>query len=127
MTLKAEKSKAAVMEALLAGPYTPGAMDPNAPAVHLLKADGVPIITRNVGKNSAAVLCHELHDTTLTADQVKQARQQGLTAALQWHRHEPPKNWPDLIKAIECPFARDEAAEYLRGIMQRARFVASLQ
>jgi hypothetical protein len=113
------------MDALLAGPYTPDAMDQNAPAVHLLKSDGIPIVSKNIGKAGAVVMHHELLATELSAEQIKAARQKGLALALKWHRHEPTKTWPDLLKAIECPFERDEASEYLRGIMQRARVIAS--
>lgn len=125
MTAIAERAKAAVMEALLAGPYTPDRMDQHAPAVHLLKHEGIPIVSKNVGKAGAVVIQHELLPTDLTADQIKAARQKGLAKALKWHRHESAKAWPDLLKAIECPFERDEATEYLRGIMQRARVIAS--
>jgi hypothetical protein len=36
-----EQSKAAALEQLLAGPWAPDPSDPRAPAVHLLKAEGV--------------------------------------------------------------------------------------
>lgn len=115
-------AKAAALEALLDGPFTPKRLDPRIPAIQLLKRDGVPVVTRNAGKG---VLVHELIETDLQPGEIKVRRSQGLTMGLRWHRREPVATWPDLIASIPCPFARDEASEYLRGIMQRINFVRS--
>jgi hypothetical protein len=118
-----ESAKAAAMEALLAGPWTPDDGDQRAPAVHLLKRDGVPVVSRNIGKGWRVVMQHSLVDTALTADEIKARRSEGLNEALRWHRREATSAWPSLLQSIPCPFARDEASEYLRGIMQRMQTV----
>jgi hypothetical protein len=119
-----ESKKAEAMEALLAGPFQPDPMDPRAPAIHLLKRDGVPIVSTNVGKHGQVVMVHQLVDTVLQPQEVQARRTQGLAEALRWHRREPMSTWKDLVEGIACPFARDEASEYLRGIIQRSRVLA---
>jgi len=114
-----EQSKAAALEQLLAGPWVPERSDPRAPAVHLLKSDGVPIVSREVRRGDEVRTEHRLTTTDLSPDQIKAARSAGLTQALRWHRSEPPSHWPALVKSIPCPFARDEAKEYLAGITVR--------
>lgn len=116
-----EESKVAALEQLLAGPWVPEPTDPRAPAVHLLKSDGVPIVSREVRRGDEVRTEHRLIDTDQSPEQIKAARSAGLTQALRWHRREDPKNWPELVKAIPDPFAQDEAKQYLAGITLRAR------
>lgn len=116
-------AKAQALEQMLAGPWAPEPTDPLAPAVHLLKADGVPIVSREVKRGDVVRLEHRLIDTDMTPEQIKAARLVGLAKALNWHRREPSTTWPDLVKGIDCPFARDEAKTYLAGITIRARYV----
>lgn len=118
-----EQAKAAALEALLQGPFTPDPTDTRAPAIHLLKAEGVPIVSREVKQAGQVRTQHRLVDTDLQPHEVKARRQEGLKLGLQWHRRENPTAWPDLVKAIPCPFTQDEAKHYLAGITLRARFV----
>jgi hypothetical protein len=118
-----EKAKAAALEALLAGPWKPDRLDPRVPALHLLKRDGVPVVSINVGKGGRVELEHRLIETALQADEVKARRREGLAMALRCHRREPVSDWKGLLDAIPCPFTKDEASEYLRGIIQRSRSV----
>jgi hypothetical protein len=118
-----ESRNAEAMEALLAGPFKPDALDPRAPAIHLLKRDGVPIVSNNVGKKGDVVMVHQLIETDLQPHEVKAQRGEGLNLAMKWHRCEPVSKWKGLIDSIECPFAKDEASEYLRGMIQRIRFI----
>lgn len=115
-------AKAAALEALLDGPFKPDPMDPRIPAIQLLKRDGIPVVSRNTGRG---VMVHELIATDLQPHEVKARRGEGLTMGLHWHRREPVAAWPELIAAIPCPFARDEAGEYLRTIMQRMNIARS--
>ncbi len=91
--------------------------------VYALKKEGVPVVSEPAG----ARLRHRILDTTLRADEVLARRRQGLSSALRWQRSEKPSDWPMLLQTLECPFARDEAAEYLRGIVKRQKVVDSMQ
>lgn len=122
--MKTEKAKAAALEALLDGPFIPEPSDARAAAIHLLKGDGLPIVSREVKKGDAIRTEHKLIDTTLDADAIKAARSKGLAKALRWHRREKESAWPGLVKEIECSFAQDEAKQYLAGIIQRGRIKA---
>lgn len=117
-----EQSKAAALEQLLAGPWVPERGDPRAPAVHLLKADGVAVVSREVRRGDVVLTEHRLIETDQAPDQIKAARSAGLTQALRWHRSEPPGEWPQLVKGIPCPFARDEAKAYLASITLRMHY-----
>ncbi len=122
MTFKAtEEAKAGALEALAEGRFKPESTDPRASAVYLLKSEGVPIISRNVGKGSLIVMEHELVETALNAEEIKARRTEGLAMALAWHRRESEKAWRSLLESIPCPFAKDAASEYLRGIMARVK------
>lgn len=118
--------KAQALEILQGGPWAPEPLDPRAPAVHLLKRDGHPIVSRNVGKFGQLQMEHRLIATDLTAEQIRVRRQEGLEMALYWHRHDAQKTWPGLVESIPCPFARDEAGEYLRAIILRSRVAVQM-
>lgn len=118
-----EQAKAEALEALLAGPFTPEPTDTRAPAIHILKAEGVPIVSREVKQGGQIRTQHRLVETRLQPHEIKARRREGLAMGLQWHRRENPTVWPELVKAIPCPFAQDEAKHYLAGITLRARFV----
>jgi hypothetical protein len=117
--VKAGAEKATVISALV----TRGVMsdEPFSVWVYMLKRDGVPVITEPAGNK----LKHRIVQTSLSVAEIKQRRAQGLNEGMRCHRYEDPKAWPALIEAIDCVFARDEAAEYLRSILKRQRVVDS--
>lgn len=116
-----ETAKAAALEALLAGPWAPDPTDSRAPAVHLLKREGVPVVSREVKRGGQVRTEHRLIETDLQPDAIRKARQEGLAMALRWHRREPADNWVELVKGITCPFQQDEAKTYLAGIKLRGQ------
>lgn len=89
---------------------------------YLAKRRGEPIVTRKTD----AGMVHERIDTALEPQEILARRQQGLREAMRFHRHENPRDWLELVEAIPCPFARDEAQEYLRGILIRSRTIAAM-
>lgn len=113
--------KARVISALLTDGVTSD--HPLSQWVYILKKDGIPIVSEAAGPR----LKHRILDTTLRPDEVLARRRQGLASALRWQRSENPAVWPELLQSIPCPFARDEAAEYLRGIVRRQKVVDSMQ
>lgn len=120
-----EAMKALALEALMAGPWQPGPGDPLASIAYLLKRDGVPVVSRNVGKGGRLSMVHELIDTGLDAEEIRASRQAGLAEAMRLQRWRPVSDWKESLDTIHCPFARDEAAEYLRGIVYRMRFAGA--
>ena len=117
------QAKAAALEALLDGPFTPQPTDARAPAIHVLKSHGVPIVSREVTQRGQVLIEHRMLDTTMTPEAVKAARQKGLAFALRLHRKVSMDSWGSLIKEIACPFEQDEAKQYLAGIVVRARHI----
>jgi len=91
--------------------------------VYALKKEGVPVVSEPAG----AKLRHTVVETALQPSEVIARRREGLAEALRWQRFESPSAWPGLLQSIQCPFARDEAAEYLRGIVKRQRVVDSMR
>jgi hypothetical protein len=118
-----EQAKTAALEALLQGPFTPDPTDTRAPAIHLLKAEGVPIVSREVKQDGKLRMQHRMIETALQPNEIRARRQEGLAMGLTWHRHEKPIDWPALVRSIPCPFAQDEAKQYLAGITLRARYI----
>lgn len=116
-----ETMKAAALEALIAGPWIPARTDPAAPAVHLLKADGLPIVSREVRQGDVVLVEHRLIESDLAPDQIKAQRRAGMALALAWHRRESPDQWPALVRGIPDQFAQDEAKQYLASITIRGR------
>lgn len=85
--------------------------------VYMLKKEGVPVISEANGNR----LKHRIIDTSLRPNDILARRREGLSDALHWHRTENPSAWPSLLESIDCPFARDEAADYLRSLIRRQR------
>lgn len=119
--MSVETMKAAALECLMSGPWVPSRTDPAAPAIHLLKADGLPIVSREVQVEGFFLTEHRLIDSDLSPDQIKAQRRAGLAFALRWHRSEPADHWPELVRTIPDQFARDEAKQYLASITIRGR------
>ncbi len=119
--MTAATAKTQALEALQAGPVPADKIAGGG--VYLLKAAGFPVVT----DREKSGLVHRLVDAGgLCHEAIRQARQRGMTQALRWHRRETPSSWAKLIEALTCPFERDAAADYLRGIVSRARAAASL-
>ncbi len=91
--------------------------------VYVLKKEGVPIISEPAGTK----LRHKIIETALRPEEVIARRQRGLASAIRWQRHENPAAWARLLESMPCPFAKDEAADYLRGIVKRQKVVDSMQ
>ncbi len=91
--------------------------------VYVLKKEGAPIVSEPAGTK----LRHRVADTALRPNEIVARRREGLNMAMRWHRFEAPKAWARLLESIPCPFAKDEAADYLRGIVQRQKVVDQIQ
>jgi hypothetical protein len=113
--------KTMAADALKVGPVRLPSVDPLVRGVYLLKREGVPVVSHNEGKGGRIELVHQLVETALRPEEVQARRREGLQMALAWHRREPMDAWKGLLDSIPCPFAKDDAAEYLRGIIQRSR------
>lgn len=113
--------KAQVLDALKAGPIQHDPRDPRMPAIGLLKRNGAPILSSTVDHRGGRMIQHTLIDIALAPAEIVERRAEGLGMALRWHRREPASKWKALLGAMTCPFARDEASDYLRGILQRQR------
>lgn len=55
------------------------------------------------------------------------ARERGMARALEIQMREEPKRWRQLVDAIENLEERAAADNYLRGIVERMKVVASLR
>ncbi len=119
--MRADEGKARALSTLL----TDG-VDSDHPLskwVYVLKKEGAPIISEPAGTK----LRHKVIETKLRPEEIIARRAEGLSSAMRWHRFELPSSWQRLLDSFPCPFARDEAADYLRGIMKRQKVVDQMQ